>query len=64
MCEMCMKEPCDPRCPSRHEFRVGTCEQCGVIIMDNDERWEDEDDYLFCSERCAEVFHGIREVRA
>ena len=62
MCEMCMKEPCDPRCPSFHEYRVGTCEKCGIMIMDNEERWEDRDFHLFCSRDCAEEYHEIRKV--
>ena len=64
MCEMCLKEPCDPRCPSFHEYRVGRCETCGVMVMDTDERWKDADDHLFCSSECAMDFYGIKEVRA
>lgn len=41
MCDICMKSPCDPRCPNAPEPpTVFVCSGCGDPIYDGDDYWD------------------------
>lgn len=41
MCDICMKSPCDPRCPNAPEPPVVfICSGCGDPIYDGDDYWD------------------------
>lgn len=50
MCEICLKTPCDSRCPNAEEPEAkAICDICGYKIFD----WEDyyfHDDKTICTE--------------
>lgn len=62
MCVECRRNPCVPTCPNRNSYLIGTCDWCKLDIYDYYERWTDDEENLFCCKKCAEEFHGIREV--
>lgn len=48
MCEMCLQNPCHPRCPHAPDPpKYGECENCGVTIYDGDECYK-IGECLFC----------------
>lgn len=49
MCEICLHEPCDPRCPNADLPKVVlTCDKCGEDIYEGDEYYEDIDGECIC----------------
>ena len=41
MCDVCLKKPCDPRCPNAPEPpSVFVCSGCGDDIREGDDYWE------------------------
>lgn len=53
MCDICLKSPCDPRCPNSHDPPiVFVCSGCGRYIHDGDDYWEFLGEQ-FC-ERCVD----------
>lgn len=41
MCDICIKSPCDPRCPNAPEPpTVFVCSGCGEFIYDGDDYWD------------------------
>lgn len=58
MCDICLKMPCDPRCPNAPEPpSVFICSGCGDHIYDGDDYW-DVFGEQFCSD-CIEEMRGI-----
>lgn len=56
MCSVCMRTPCDPRCPNAPEPQaVYTCKHCGEPIVPGDEFFEVDGDYYHddCFSDCA-----------
>ena len=40
ICDVCMKSPCDPRCPNAPDPKpVFICSGCGDDILDGDKVW-------------------------
>ena len=42
MCDVCLKSPCDPRCPNApdpEEIPVYVCSGCGDDIVDGQDYW-------------------------
>lgn len=40
MCSLCLKTPCDSRCPNAPEPKpVVNCKECGVGIFEGEARW-------------------------
>lgn len=62
MCDVCLKDPCDIRCPNRKDIVVGKCTCCGQTLFDSSEVWSDTYGAYFCSRGCADRFYGIEEV--
>jgi len=56
MCEICMRTPCDPRCPNAPDPpAIYTCKHCGEPIVPGDEFYEVDGDYYHddCFTDCA-----------
>lgn len=62
MCDICRQTPCHDQCPNCEIRKIGDCENCGKEIYEGHELWADYDNNLFCSEKCAEEYHGIKEI--
>lgn len=62
MCDVCLHNPCVPQCPNYQPKKIGICKRCGYILYDTDEIWIDDEDQIFCSEYCAERYHGIHQL--
>lgn len=46
MCDVCMRTPCDPRCPNAPDPpTIYTCKYCGEPIIPGDEYLELDGDY-------------------
>jgi hypothetical protein len=58
MCDVCLKSPCDPRCPHAPEPpSVFVCSGCGDNILDGDEYVE------LCGEQwCMECVRDARRI--
>ena len=60
MCSLCLKTPCDSRCPNAPEPKpVVNCKECGVGIFEG-ERFYDSEKGPIC-EDCM-VYDGIRSA--
>lgn len=56
MCDICLKTPCDPRCPCADEPEsVFVCSGCGQTIYDGDDYWE-----IFGEQLCEECIQNAR----
>lgn len=56
MCSVCMRTPCDPRCPNAPDPpTVYTCKHCGEPIVQGDEFFEVDGDHYHedCFTDCA-----------
>lgn len=56
MCSVCMRTPCDPRCPNAPDPQtVYTCKYCGEPIVQGDEFFEVDGDHYHedCFTDCA-----------
>lgn len=56
MCAICMRTPCDPRCPNAPDPpEVHTCKHCGESIAPGDEFFEVDGDFYHgeCFMDCA-----------
>lgn len=56
MCAICMRTPCDPRCPNAPDPpAVHTCKHCGESIISGDEFFEVDGDFYHdeCFMDCA-----------
>lgn len=56
MCAICMRTPCDPRCPNAPDPpAVHTCKHCGESIVPGDEFFEVDGDFYHdeCFMDCA-----------
>ena len=56
MCSVCMRTPCDPRCPNAPDPpTVYTCKYCGEPIVPGDEFFEVDGDHYHedCFTDCA-----------
>ena len=61
MCDVCLKSPCDPRCPNAPEPKtVFICSGCGEYILDGDDYWEILGEQ-FC-ESCIDEFRRTAEA--
>jgi hypothetical protein len=41
MCDVCLKNPCDPRCPNAPDPpTVYVCSGCGKDIVDGEDYWD------------------------
>ena len=61
MCDVCLKSPCDPRCPNAPEPQtVFICSGCGEHILDGDDYWEILGEQ-FC-ESCIDEFRRTAEA--
>lgn len=62
MCEICLHNPCLPRCPNHREsVMIGRCEKCGEPLYQEHEIIEDNEGNMFCGQYCALRYHGIKE---
>lgn len=51
MCSVCLKNPCDPRCPNAPEQKeVYICSECFGGIYPGDKFWEGMDGQRICKE--------------
>lgn len=58
MCDVCYKQPCDPRCPNAPEAQsVFVCSGCGDNIYDGDDYWDVMGEQ-WCKE-CIESMKGV-----
>lgn len=58
MCDICLRLPCDPRCPNAPEPpMVFVCSGCGDSILDGDDYWDILGEQ-FC-ERCIDEAKGV-----
>lgn len=58
MCDICMKKPCDPRCPNAPEPpSVFVCSGCGDLIYDGDDYWD-----IMGEQWCSECIDDMRRV--
>lgn len=58
MCDICLRIPCDPRCPNAPEPpSVFICSGCGDHIRDGDDYWDVMGEQ-FCSD-CIEEMKGV-----
>ena len=62
ICEVCLHTPHLRGCPLAPAKHVATCVECGTRIYDDEELWTDAEGHRFCSEKCAEKYHEIREI--
>lgn len=61
MCEICLKAPCDPRCPNAPGPKpVFICSGCGNEIYDGDDYWNIMGEQ-FC-ENCIDDAKGTAEA--
>lgn len=61
MCDLCLKTPCDSRCPNAPLPKAfGVCAECGDVIYDGDEYWELGGEY-YC-ESCVDGAHSTADV--
>jgi hypothetical protein len=62
MCEVCLHNPCLPRCPNHKELKpIGECAYCGDLLSPDYEVIEDNEGNIFCGKYCALMYHGIKE---
>lgn len=60
MCEICLKSPCDPRCPNAPDPKpVYICDGCGHDIVEGEDAWHVLDE-VYC-EKCIDSFRIIAE---
>lgn len=60
MCDICWRNPCDPRCPNAPDPRaVFVCSGCGHNILDGDRVWHILGEQ-FC-ERCVDRAEEVAE---
>ena len=58
MCDVCLKSPCDPRCPNAPEPPiVFVCSGCGEFIREGDCYWD-----IMGEQYCEECIDDAREV--
>ena len=58
MCDICLRTPCDPRCPNAPEPpSVFVCSGCGDNIYDGDFYWE-----IFGEQWCADCIEECKKV--
>lgn len=58
MCDICMKNPCDPRCPNAPEPpSVFICSGCGDFIYDGDDYWD-----ILDEQWCKECIEEMKKV--
>lgn len=62
MCEICLMNPCHPRCPNYAGKIRGTCEVCGEELYEDQYYFTDDNGNAYCSEECAKKYNGIRET--
>lgn len=62
MCDICLMNPCHPRCPNFNQKIINVCEFCGEEIYEGELYYTDNNEYLYCCEECAKMANGIREV--
>lgn len=61
MCNICMSNPCLPRCPNAAPPKtIGRCLFCGEDLTEDYEFYTDNMDNMFCSKECACDYHGIQ----
>lgn len=58
MCDVCMRRPCDARCPNAPDPpSVFVCSGCGDDIRDGDYVW-----HILGEQFCEECIENMREV--
>lgn len=58
MCEVCMKSPCDSRCPHAPDPpSVYVCSGCGDDILDGENVW-----HILGEQFCEECIESMKEV--
>lgn len=58
MCDVCLKTPCDPRCPNAPEPpAVYVCSGCGEDIRDGDKVW-----HILGEQFCQECINYAEEI--
>ncbi len=56
MCDICMRSPCDPRCPNApNPPTVYTCKYCGEPIVSGDEYLELDGDHYHMDDCASNV---------
>lgn len=61
MCDVCLKAPCDPRCPNAPDpTPVFICDGCGRPICEGEDAWHIQHE-VYC-ERCIDDFRSTAEV--
>ena len=60
MCDVCLKSPCDPRCPNAPEPKaVFICSECGTNIVAGEDVWHVLGE-TYC-EKCIDSFRSTAE---
>lgn len=65
MCDVCLKVPCDPRCPNAPEPKpVFICSGCGHKIYDGDDYWDilGEQFCENCIDDCRRIAEAVDEA--
>lgn len=62
MCEICLQNPCHPRCPNAVRRVRGTCDECGEELYEDGYYVTDDMNGTYCSEECAKKANGIHEA--
>lgn len=59
MCEICRRDPCDPRCPNADDTANFHCASCGEdIYVGDDDAVRDSEGNVFCNDECMLAYYG------
>ena len=62
ICDICLQNPCNPRCPNATRRVRGICDECKEELYEDEYYITDDMGKIYCSEECAKKANGIREV--
>lgn len=62
MCDICLQNPCHPRCPNAVRKIRGTCDECGEELYEDEYYYTDDGNGTYCSEECAQKANDIHET--
>ncbi len=62
MCEICLQNPCHPRCSNAIDRIRGICDQCGEELYEGEYYYTDDMNGKYCSEDCAKSANNIHRA--
>ena len=62
MCEICLQNPCHPRCPNATNRIRGICDQCGEELHESEYYYTDDMGGKYCSDDCVKLANNIHKV--